>query len=110
MRYNFFVSYALDRDVHTALHLAGAQSTDLIMRAVREYVVKHGHPAGLLDVQMQAAIDGLGIQAPVVSAQSAPAPVPVFVPVSVPVPAQASTPINQESAGMAFAFSQLDDA
>ncbi len=106
MRHNFFVSFALDRDVHTALHLAGAQSTDLIMQAVREYVVKHGHPAGSLDVQMQAAIDGLGIQAPVVGAQMAPAAAPV----SAPVPVQASAPINQESAGMAFAFSQLDDA
>ncbi len=107
MRHNFFVSYALDRDVHTALHLAGAQSTDLIMQAVREYIVKHDHPAGSLDVQMQAAIDGLGIQGPVVSARAAPVPAPV----SASAPAQVPAPeINSESAGMAFAFSQLDDA
>ncbi len=107
MRHNFFVSFALDRDVHTALHLAGAQSADLIMLAVREYIERHDHPAGLLDVQMQAAIDGLGIQAPVVGARAA----PVLAPVSAPAPAQVPAPaISSESAGMAFAISQLDDA
>lgn len=103
MRHNLFVSYAENRDVHTALFLAGADATDLIFIAVREYIVRHGHPAGDPAVQRQTAIDGLGIE------RAAPVQRPVPMPVAVytlPAPVTAVA----DSASSDLMRSQLDDA
>lgn len=67
MRYSLVVSYAANKDVHTALHMAGAQATELVNIAVREYLIKHGHPAALPDVQARIAAAGLGMGVELIS-------------------------------------------
>lgn len=113
MRYDLFLSFSTNPDVHTALHMAGAEAPDLLITAMREYIERHGHPAGRTEVQTQAAMAGLGMagqEAPVGPRQ---APVTVSKPAaSAPCPApQATEPSDMaDSPSAQFAQSQLDDA
>lgn len=110
MRHNVFVSYALMPDVHTALHMAGADAAGLITTAVREYIERHGHVACAQETQARVAMEGLGLQgtsAP--QAQHRPpvaAPAPVFIHVLEPAPIEAPMPATSS----AFAYSQLNDS
>ncbi len=117
MRYNLFLSFASDPDVHTALHLAGSSAPDLLIVALREYIERHAHPAGQSDVQARTALAGLGMSGigqvsvpaiePAVTLREQPAS--LSAPAPVPTPAM-DTSSRSESALMSFACSQLDDA
>ncbi len=115
MRHDLVVDFSVDKDVHTALHLAGSGALDLIIDAVREYIVLHQHPGGDPALQAQAAMEGLGLEigavtssphraVPVLPSPLAVAAVAVAMAV---VPARAK---DGETASMAFSRKMLDDS
>jgi hypothetical protein len=117
MRHDLVVDFSVDKDVHTALHLAGSGALDLIIDAVREYIAVHQHPGGDPALQAQAAMEGLGLElGAVVSTTHRAVPVlpyPLAVPavaVTVAVTAAPARAKDGETASMAFSRMQLDDS
>jgi hypothetical protein len=119
MRHDLVVDFSVDKDVHTALHLAGSGALDLIIDAVREYIVLHQHPGGDPALQAQAAMEGLGLELalelkPMAVASSPRRAVPVLPsPLAVPAVVVTVAPArvkDGETASMAFSRMQLDDS
>jgi hypothetical protein len=115
MRYDLFVPFATHPDVHTALFMAGAAAPDLLITAMREHIARHALPAGVAEVQTQAALAGLGMVGAVdpsgagkeVAAATGQAP---CAPVAMPAPPPAAMIAPSASPSARFAQSQLDDA
>jgi len=64
LRYNLPVSFVKDRDIHTALFLAGTSAVDMVMHAIREYITNHPDQTGYaIDpaVQQRVAANALAI-------------------------------------------------
>lgn len=108
LRYNLPVSFAKDRDIHTALFLAGTGAIDMVMHAIREYITNHPEQTGYaIDpvVQQRVAAKALAIAMGVDGAQIIAPPVPTVQmwvapsrdPESVPAETNRATPDDMVS-------------
>ena len=89
LRYNLPVSFVKDRDIHTAMFLAGTGAVDMVMCAIREYITAHPNETGnAVDpaVQQKVAATALaiamGVETVMVLAPAAIAPAPPVTPPS----------------------------
>ena len=101
MRYNLPISFAKDKDIHTAMFLAGTGAVDMVMCAIREYITAHpGETGNAIDpvVQQQVASAALAIAMGVQAVKPlAPIPAVPMTPVWANPPTTESVPTPNQT-------------
>jgi hypothetical protein len=101
LRYNLPISFAKDKDIHTAMFLAGTGAIDMVMCAIREYITAHpGETGNAIDpvVQQQVAAAGLAIAMGIQAVKPlAPIPTVPVTPVWANPPTTGAVPVPNQT-------------